>query len=77
MEESFEREVIDRLARIETEQKQIRTDIADFKNLELRVSTLEAENNKRKGISSVFSAIWGLIGVITGSVVAYLLGRFF
>jgi len=76
MAESFEREVIDRLARIETEQKQIRTDIADFKALELRVASLEAEENKRKGVHAITSAIWGLIGVIAGSLVAFLIGRF-
>jgi len=75
MAESFEREVIDRLARIETEQKQIRSDIADFKALELRVQNLEAEENKRKGVHAIASAIWGLIGVIAGSLVAFLIGR--
>lgn len=55
----FEREVIDRLARIETK-------IEKMDTLEKRVTKLEASDNKRKGMMAVCSGVCALIGAFLG-----------
>lgn len=59
MVEDFEREVIDRLARIETK-------IEKMDVLERRVTKLEASDNKRKGMLAVCSGICALVGAFLG-----------
>lgn len=77
MDNDFEREVIDRLARIETEQKQIRQDISDFQALEKRVTELENAEQQRQGKVSLVHALWALVGAGVGSIVSILIGRMF
>lgn len=59
MTNDFEREVIDRLARIETK-------IEKMDVLEKRVARLEASDNKRKGMMIVCSGICALVGALLG-----------
>lgn len=59
MVEDFEREVIDRLARIETK-------IEKMDVLERRVTKLEASDNKRKGMLAICSGICALVGAFLG-----------
>jgi len=75
MVESFENEVIDRLARIETEQKIIQEKILNVQVLESRVTKLEADLNQRKGRAVLFNSILILIGAGIGSIIATILGR--
>lgn len=55
----FEREVIDRLARIETK-------IEKMDVLEKRVTKLEASDNKRKGMLVISSGLCALVGALLG-----------
>lgn len=57
----FEREVIDRLARIETK-------IEKMDMLEKRVTKLEASDNKRRGMLVVCSGLCALIGAFLGII---------
>lgn len=59
MDGEFEREVIDRLARIETK-------IEKMDALEKRVTRLEASDNKRKGMMAVCSGLCALVGALLG-----------
>jgi len=71
----FEDDVIDRLARIETEQKLIREQIIDVRGLESRIARLEGELNQRKGRTALFNSLLIMIGAGLGSVIAVLIGR--
>ena len=68
MSEEFEREVIDRLARIETEIKR-------YSELDKRIAKLEESENQRKGKSTVIAAVFGFLGTIVGAVVCMLIGK--
>jgi len=72
---AFEKEVIDRLARIETEQKTIQEKILNVQVLESRVTKLEADLNERKGRAIVFNSFLILVGAGIGSVIAVIVGR--
>jgi len=71
----FEEDVIDRLARIETEQGQIKQDICDIRGLESRIARLEGELNQRKGRTALFNSLLIMIGAGIGSVIAVLVSR--
>ena len=57
----FEREVIDRLARIETK-------IEKMDVLEKRITKLEASDNKRKGMLAICSGLCALVGAFIGII---------
>lgn len=69
MSEEFEREVIDRLARIETNQQTIRARIDHHEEI---IEQLEAAENQRKGkttiIASGCAALGALISQLFGKV---------
>jgi len=71
----FEDDVIDRLARIETEQKLIQQEVTDIRGLESRISRLEGELNQRKGRTALFNSLLIMIGAGIGSVIAVLVSR--
>lgn len=75
MAESFESEVIDRLARIETEQKFIREELSNFKSLDERISKLENESHLTQGKMSIFGVVWGVIGAAIASIIANIIMR--
>ena len=77
MSADFEKDVIDRLARIETEQQYIRKEIGDIQALEVRVKQLEDAAGERRGRLGLLSALWGVIGAFIGSLAVLFIGRMF
>ncbi len=65
MSEGFEREAIDRLARIETKLEQIVDRVGD---LEPRVDGLEADNNQRKGRLTIIASLSALVGAFLSAI---------
>jgi len=70
----IEREIIDRLARIETKQEILDAKLTDIKALEVRVSSLESDRDKIAGGQKVIGFLCGVCGVAAGCLCTLLAG---